>query len=114
MRHWRTNQTLAPTEDGRFRRMLVSEARVRSAFLGYAPGDSVHLHAHLESDEVFFVVSGSAEFDVAGEVVSAAAGDLLHVLAGELHAIRIGADGLVLLAVIAPNLDDAWVPRVAE
>lgn len=113
MRHWRADETLAPTDDGRFRRMLVLEERVRSAFLGYAPGDSVHLHAHLESDEVFFVVSGSAELDVAGEVVAAAAGDLLHVGAGELHAIRVGVDGLVLLAVVAPNRDDAWVPGEA-
>lgn len=90
--------------------MLVFDERVRSAFLGYAPGDSVHLHAHLESDEVFFVVSGSAEFHVAGEAVATAAGDLLHVGAGELHEIRIGDDGLVLLAVVAPNLEDAWVP----
>jgi len=110
MKRFTAAETVAPSEDGRFRRMLVFEDRVRSAFLGYAAGDSVHLHAHLESDEIFFVVSGSATFQIEGETVSVAAGDLLHVGAGEQHAILIPDEPLVLLAVVAPNRDDAWVP----
>lgn len=88
--------------------MDVREDRLRAGMLGYAPGDVVPLHAHLDSDEIFFVVEGAATFEVGGEAVEASAGDMLHVGAGERHAIRVGDRGLVLLAVVAPNLDDAW------
>jgi mannose-6-phosphate isomerase-like protein (cupin superfamily) len=91
--------------------MLVFENGIRSAFLGYAAGDSVHLHAHLESDEVFFVVSGSATFQVEEESFEVGRGDFLHVAAGERHAILVPNEPLVLLAVVAPNRDDAWVPE---
>jgi mannose-6-phosphate isomerase-like protein (cupin superfamily) len=111
MKKFAADETIAPSDDDRFRRMLVHEDRLRCAFLGYAAGDSVHLHAHLESDEIFFVVSGSATFEVGGENVEVSAGDLLHVGAGERHSILIPDEPLVLLAVVTPNRDDAWVPQ---
>jgi len=109
MPRWSAAEILAPTSDSRFRRMVVAENRVRVALLGYAAGDSVHLHAHLESDEIFFVVAGRAIFQIDGESTEVGAGDLLHVGAGQRHSIQIPDEPLVLLAVVAPNLEDAWV-----
>jgi mannose-6-phosphate isomerase-like protein (cupin superfamily) len=103
-------QILEATPDRRFRRMVVNESRLRTAMLGYAPGDRVHLHAHLDSDEIFYVVAGHARFVVDDRTIEAAPGDLLHIRAGGRHAFWVHDEPLVLLAVVAPNLDDAWVP----
>lgn len=100
---------LGTTLDGRFRRLECQEPRLRAGTLAYAAGDTVGLHAHLESDEIFFVISGSAEFTIDGQAVELQEGDMLHAAGGERHAIVAGSAGLVLLAVVAPNLDDAWI-----
>jgi quercetin dioxygenase-like cupin family protein len=109
MQLFRAEESLAPTDDGRYRRMVVQRTDVRAAFLGYAAGDEVHLHAHLESDELFHVLAGTPTFVVEGEEVTAHAGDLLLVAAGERHAIRMGDTPVALLAIVSPNRDDAWV-----
>jgi quercetin dioxygenase-like cupin family protein len=109
VKKWSARDLLGVTPDGRFRRMECQEARLRAGTLAYAAGDTVGLHAHMRSDEIFFVVSGSAQFTVDGEEVEMQEGDMLHAGAGERHAIAAGPDGLVLFVVVAPNLDDAWM-----
>lgn len=111
MKKWSAGELLGVTPDDRFRRMECQERRLRAGTLAYAAGDTVRLHAHLESDEIFFVVSGSGQFTVDGQDVEMHEGDMLHAAAGELHAITAGPGGLVLLAIVAPNLDDAWMPE---
>lgn len=114
MRRWAAVEVLAPTGDGAFRRMVVQESRLRAGLLGFAAGAVVGEHAHLESDEIFHVVEGRATFVVDDVPHETGPGDLLHVAAGERHEIRVHDAPLVLLAVVAPNLDDAWVAQPAR
>lgn len=109
MRHWQTWDVQPITPEDSFRRMVVQTDAMRAGLLGYAAGATVGEHAHLESGEVFYVVAGTASFEIEGAVVSAHEGDLIHVAAGERHQIRVGIEPLVLFAVVAPNLDDAWI-----
>jgi mannose-6-phosphate isomerase-like protein (cupin superfamily) len=90
--------------------MVVQHDRIRAGLLAYPPGDVVGEHAHLESDEVFHIISGSARFVIDDQPLHVGAGDLLHVGAGERHAIHVTGDvPLVMLAAVSPNRDDAWV-----
>lgn len=109
MTHWPGAEFLAPTEDGRFRRLVVQEDRLRSASLSFAPQDRVPEHAHPGSDEIFFVVSGTGRISVEKEIHDVGPGDLLFVGAGRRHAILAGGtveDPFVIVAVVAPNLGD--------
>ena len=110
MQLWPGSQIAAPTDDGRFRRMVVQQARVRAGLLRYAAGDTVPEHAHRESDEVFYVVSGHPTFVIDGRPIVVEPGSLMHVSAGEVHGIVVGEEPLLLMAVVSPNLDDAWHP----
>lgn len=110
MRLWPGSEITASPEDGRFRRMVIQEPRVRAGLVRYAAGDTVPEHAHRESDEVFFVVSGSPTFVINGRQVPVERGSLLHVSAGETHGIDVGSEPLLLLAAVSPNIDDAWHP----
>ena len=109
MTHWPASEFLAPTADGRFRRLVVQEDRLRSASLSFAPQDRVPEHAHPGSDEIFYVVSGTGRISIGKEIHDVGAGDLLFVGAGSWHAILAGGtadDPFVIVAVVAPNLGD--------
>jgi quercetin dioxygenase-like cupin family protein len=111
MQHWTADEVLGSPQEHTFRRMVVQHERIRAGLLGYAAGAVVGLHAHLQSDEVFHLLSGAATFVVDGVPHEVAAGDLLFVEAGERHEIRVHDAPIVLLAAVAPNLDDAWIPQ---
>lgn len=108
MNRWTREEMLSPTADDRFRRIAVDEPKIRSGLLGFAPHDVVTKHAHLESDEIFFMVKGQAMFWVDGREVAAEEGDTLYVTAGEVHGVTMGDEPVVMLIAVSPNLDDAW------
>lgn len=111
MQYWPAAEILAPTPDGAYRRMVVQEGPLRAGVLALAAGAEIDEHAHLESSEVFHIVSGRAIFDIDDVPHELAPGDLLFVGAGERHGIRVHADEpLVMVIAVAPNLDDAWAP----
>jgi quercetin dioxygenase-like cupin family protein len=86
---------------------------IRAAVISFGAGAIVAPHAHRESEELFFLVSGSCEITVDSEVVDLCAGDVLVVAAGEMHSVRVGEDPTVLLAVVSPNLGDLETPDLA-
>jgi len=55
---------------------------------GFAPP----LHRHLEEDEMFYVLSGAAEFRCDGEAFEAGPGDFLLLPVGLPHTFLVGAD----------------------
>src|SRR4051794_34262614 len=68
--------------------------------LVYPPGAEGVLHYHDEQDELYFVHSGTARFDVDGEVRELGPGGLAHVEATTPRIVsNIGDDDLVLLIV---------------
>jgi quercetin dioxygenase-like cupin family protein len=58
-----------------------------------------HDHAEDGQEEVYVVLDGSAEFDVAGERVPAAAGAMLHVRPESRRRLVAGPRGVRILAV---------------
>jgi len=56
------------------------------------PGFAPPLHRHLDEDEMFYVISGSASFRCRGEELVAGAGDFVLLPRGEAHTFVVGAD----------------------
>ena len=52
------------------------------------PGIGPPRHVHHNQDEVFFVIDGSFDIEVAGERVSAKEGDIAFVPRGAIHAFK--------------------------
>ncbi|MCQ2380341.1 MAG: cupin domain-containing protein [Victivallaceae bacterium] len=65
------------------------------------PGASIGFHRHDGEEEMFFIISGRAEFDDNGVVCEIGPGDTTLTGNGAGHSIRnIGDGDLVVLAVI--------------
>ena len=66
----------------------------------YPPGAAGILHYHDEQDELYFVHSGTARFDVDGEVRELGPGGLCHVESTTPRLVtNAGEDDLVILVV---------------
>jgi quercetin dioxygenase-like cupin family protein len=88
--------------------MVVEEKRLRSGTLSFAPNELVPEHTHGDSDEIYYVISGSARILIEEEIFDAVHGDLFFIAAGERHAIRVSGSSdqsFVILAFVAPNHD---------
>ena len=87
---------------GSWSRMLITAGRVggNQASLGYSvftPGTVLASVLH-ETEEVAYVVSGSGELRLDGEVVPFREGDALYVPAGTWHAVaNTGEDDVVMV-----------------
>jgi uncharacterized cupin superfamily protein len=55
---------------------------------GFAPP----LHRHLAEDEMFYVLSGTAEYRCGGHVLTAGPGDFVHLPVGLPHTFIVGPD----------------------
>lgn len=53
-----------------------------------APGAGPARHIHKAQDEVFFVLEGEFDFEIAGELRHAGAGDIAFVPRGAIHAFK--------------------------
>ncbi|MGO9344390.1 MAG: cupin domain-containing protein [Acidimicrobiales bacterium] len=63
-------------------------------------------HSHVGNDEAYFVLDGTVEFRVAGEVFEGTRGTFVLVSAGEAHTFGNTSDGPASLLVLhAPALD---------
>jgi uncharacterized cupin superfamily protein len=58
-----------------------------------------HDHAHDRQEEVYVVLAGSAEFEIAGERAQADAGTMVRVDADARRTLVPGPDGVRLLAI---------------
>ncbi len=68
------------------------------------PGQSQKIHAHEDSDKVYFVVRGSGRFTVGDEESDLTEGHAVIARAGQPHGVRNDAgDELVLLVTMAPR-----------
>ena len=63
-------------------------------------------HRHIGNDEAYFVLDGTVEFHVAGEVFDGWEGTFVLVAAGEAHTFgNTGSEPARLLVLHAPGLD---------
>ncbi len=78
----------------------LAEARIE-------PGGATERHYHRESEEMYYVVEGSAEMEVDGERAAVRAGDAILIPPGAWHVIRASSDGpLRILCCCAPPYRD--------
>jgi mannose-6-phosphate isomerase-like protein (cupin superfamily) len=64
-------------------------------------------HTHAEQEEVYVILSGSGRIKIGDEVIDVGQWDMVRVPAGVIRNPEAGPDGMEVLAIGAPHLDDA-------
>ena len=77
--------------------------------LVYPPGQEGFLHYHDLQDELYFVHSGTALFEVDGEERRLSAGGLCHVTSTTPRKVSNGGDDDLVLLIVGGK--DGYVPR---
>jgi mannose-6-phosphate isomerase-like protein (cupin superfamily) len=79
------------------------------------PGFAPPLHRHLEEDELFYVLSGTAQFRCNGEVLTAGPGDFVLLPALLPHTFIVGTDEpLRTLQITTPSGFEQFAAEVGE
>jgi mannose-6-phosphate isomerase-like protein (cupin superfamily) len=79
------------------------------------PGFAPPLHRHLAEDELFYVLSGTAEFRCDGAAFEAGPGDLVLLPVGLPHTFLVGeAEPLRCLQITTPSGFEAFTAEVGE
>ena len=82
---------------------LFRSPRLMAGLNAFEPGQEHALHAHADTDKVYFVLEGSGEFLLEGNEIAMRAGEMLVAPAGVPHGIRNHGDQrLLVLAILAP------------
>ena len=93
--------------ESRFARRNLKLGNSGVSFFRLEPGYRTPFgHTHSEQEEVYVVVSGSAQIGVDDEVVELSQWDALRIPAGAMHAMEGGPDGVEILAFGAPNTEN--------
>ena len=68
------------------------------------PGQGQKVHAHEESDKIYYVLEGTGRFTIADEEEDLGEGQAVIARAGVPHGVRNETDGnLILLVTMAPR-----------
>jgi mannose-6-phosphate isomerase-like protein (cupin superfamily) len=79
------------------------------------PGFAPPLHRHLDEDEMFYVLSGTAQFRCDGEVLTAGPGDFVLLPARLPHTFVVGAgEPLRTLQITTPSGFEHFAAEVGE
>jgi mannose-6-phosphate isomerase-like protein (cupin superfamily) len=93
--------------ESRFARRNLELGNSGVSFFKLEPGYRTPFgHTHSEQEEVYVIVSGSANIGVDDEVVELSQWDALRIPAGAMHAMEGGPDGAEILAFGAPNTEN--------
>jgi mannose-6-phosphate isomerase-like protein (cupin superfamily) len=93
--------------ESRFARRNLELGNSGVSFFKLEPGYRTPFgHTHSEQEEVYVVVSGSAQIGVDDEIVGLDQWDALRIPAGAMHAMEGGPDGAEILAFGAPNTEN--------
>jgi len=71
------------------------------------PGFASRRHMHTENFETFFIIEGSATFELAGDIYDAQPGQLFHIPPKVPHKVTAGNDGVRMLMVYSPGTTEA-------
>ena len=81
-------------------RQSLAEATLR-------PGACTEAHYHPQTEELYYIVQGTALIAIEGETHTAAVGDAIGILPGQRHQIRnLGDEDLVFLCCCVPAYAD--------
>lgn len=106
--HWNGNtyQTILSTaETGGTLSIVYGEA---------APLDGPASHIHDNEDEIFIVLEGEIEFEVAGQRFKRGPLETAFVPRGHAHSFRTGADGARCITVLTPGGFEGFFAEMAK
>lgn len=78
------------------------------------PGAEAPLHVHHREDEGFWLLEGSATFEVGGTIIEAEAGDYLFGPRDIPHRYTVGAAGCRMLFIMTPGGFEDFVIATSE
>jgi mannose-6-phosphate isomerase-like protein (cupin superfamily) len=90
-----TIRVLLDAESGGAEKQSLAEAAL-------APGQATQRHYHAETEEIYVVLEGMGEMEVAGARASVAPGDAILIPPGAWHQIRANEAELRFLCCCAP------------
>ena len=94
-----TIRELLAHRNSSIRKQSLAEARL-------APGQATTPHHHAVTEEIYYILSGSAAMTLGAETRSVGPGDAIAIPPGQRHTIRnTGADELVFLCTCAPGYE---------
>ena len=83
------------------RKQSLAEARL-------GPGMATAAHLHPETEEIYYLLSGSGEMRIESETRQVGAGDAIAIPPGQTHTIRnTGSVELKFLCMCAPAYEDS-------
>ena len=84
---------------------LLVTPQIRARFMRLEPGEIAATHSHDLGQEVFLVLSGRAEFTIAGEVAEVGPGQLCVALVDQLHSVRaLGEEPMTMYLSVTPHI----------
>ena len=96
-----TIRELLAHRNSSIRRQSLAEARL-------APGAATTPHHHVVTEEIYYILSGTADMTIDMETRGVGPGDAIDIPPGCLHTIRnTGPDELVFLCTCAPGYEHA-------
>jgi mannose-6-phosphate isomerase-like protein (cupin superfamily) len=105
----------APDLESRFARKPLGLEQSGISHYTMAPNYRLPFgHHHVEQEEVYVVVAGTARFKVGDEVVELGPWDALRVSPKTTRGMESGADGAEILAFGAPTRDNADAEMVDD
>jgi mannose-6-phosphate isomerase-like protein (cupin superfamily) len=94
--------------EARFARTSLELERLGVGYEKLSPNFRVPFgHTHAEQEEVYVILSGSGRIKIGDEVIDVGQWDMVRVPAGVIRNPEAGPDGMEVLAIGAPHLDDA-------
>jgi mannose-6-phosphate isomerase-like protein (cupin superfamily) len=94
-----TIRELLAHRNSSIRKQSLAEARL-------APGQATTPHHHAVTEEIYYILSGSAAMTLGAETRPVGPGDAIAIPPGQRHTIRnTGADELVFLCTCAPGYE---------
>lgn len=93
---------------------LLVTPQIRARFMRLEPGKTAAAHSHDLGQEIFLVLSGRAEFTIAGEVAEVGPGQLCVALVDEPHSVRaLGEEPMIMYLSVTPHIQPThtfWGP----
>ena len=78
------------------------------------PGSEPPLHVHRTSDETFYILEGSVDFQIGDEIRSASAGDVVFAPRGIPHTFRIRSEVARAITICTPAGFEDWFRKLGE
>jgi mannose-6-phosphate isomerase-like protein (cupin superfamily) len=97
-------EAISFSEEKMKKNALFESARLFYDLYCLLPGQQQKVHAHEDSDKVYYVLEGVGRFTVGDEERDLSQGHIVLAPAGELHGVRNETqENLVLLVTMAPR-----------